>query len=201
MPAHATTDTSVDLEVGDEWLIGVQVVDDDGTPITATVAVAVTTPNGGTVTPTAVEDATGEYLARTTLALAGRYVATVTVSGAAVGVVPFTAYAGTTTPASGMPTTAEVLDYLGDTSHDTDTLTAALAAEAAAQRARCNVPAVYPADLREALLRRVARNLAARSVPVASFSAFDGGVTSTRVPGHDPEVRRLEAPYRRMVVG
>lgn len=201
MPVHATTETSVDLEVGDEWLIGVQVVDDDDTPASATVAVAVTTPNGGSATPTAVQDGTGNYLARTTLALAGRYVATVTVSGTVVGVVPFTAWAGTTTPASGMPTVTELADYLGDTSHDTPTLTAALAAEAAAQRARCKVPAVYPADLREALLRRVARNLAARSVPVASVSAFDGGVTSTRVPTSDPEVRRLEAPYRRLAVG
>jgi hypothetical protein len=201
MPAHATTATSVDLEVGDEWLIGVQVVDDDGTPTSATVAVAVTTPSGGSATPTAVEDGTGEYLARTTVAAAGRYVATVTVSGTVVAVVPFTAWAGAVTTAAAMPTVDELRDYLGDTSHDNDTLTAALAAEAAAQRARCTVPAVYPADLREALLRRVARNLAARSVPVASFSAFDGGVTSTRVPSSDPEVRRLEAPYRRMVVG
>lgn len=63
------------------------------------------------------------------------------------------------------------------------------------------MPAAYPADLREALLRRVARNLAARAVPVASFTAFDGGATSTRVPGRDPEVRRLEAPHLRLSVG
>ena len=65
----------------------------------------------------------------------------------------------------------------------------------------CRIPAAYPADLGEALCRRVARNLAARSVPVASFSAFEGGGTVTRVPQRDAEVARLEGPYRRLVVG
>lgn len=200
MPATATTATSLDLDVGDEWLIGVQVVDDTGAPTSATVAVLVTPPSGGTATPTAVQDDTGSYLARHTIALAGRHVAVVTVSGTVVAVVPFAAHAGAVVTAAGMPTVADVRAYLGDTSADDTELGDALAAESAAQRRRCIVPAVYPADLRQALMRRVARNLAARRVPVAQFTSFDGGSTSSRVPGRDPEVRRLEGPHLRMPV-
>lgn len=98
--------------------------------------------------------------------------------------------------ASALVTIDDLRDYLGDTSVSEDGLRDALAAERAAQAARCRVEP-YTADLRQALLRRVARNLAARSVPVASFTSFDGGATSTRVPGRDPEVSRLEGPHRR----
>jgi len=201
MPATATTSTCTDLDVGDEWLIGVQVIDDAGTPISATVSVLVTPPSGGTAAPTAIQTSTGYYLARHTIALAGRHVAVVTVSGTAVAAVPFTAHATAVVTAAGMPSVADVRAYIGDTSADDTELGGVLAAEAAAQRARCRVPAAYPADLREALLRRCARNLAARRVPVASFTAFEGGGTSTRVPARDPEINRLEAPHRRYDVG
>ncbi len=202
MAVHATTAQSVTLDVGDQWVIGVYCTDEDGDATAATVAVAVTTPAGGSATPTAeAEDATGYYTARYVVAAAGRYLAVVTVSGDAVGVAPFTAWAESATAASGMPALADVQAYLGeDTSATTAQITAALAAEAAAQRKVCEVPAVYPPDLAEALLRRVARNLAARAVPIAQWTSFEGGATGTRVPQSDPEVTRLEAPYRRWVV-
>lgn len=198
MPVTATTEQSVTLDVGDEWVIGVLCLDEDGDPVAATVAVAVTTPSGGSATPTADTDSTGYYEARYVLAAAGRHLAVVTVSGDSVGVVPFTAWAETPTAASGMPALADVQAYLGDDTSASDAqITSALAAEAAAQRQVCEVPAAYPADLREALLRRVARNLAARAVPVATWTSFEGGVATTRVPQNDPEVVRLEGPYRK----
>lgn len=105
---------------------------------------------------------------------------------------------------TGTPDVEDVAAYLGETSATEDEMAGALAAETAAQSRVCRVPAdpeALSADLREALLRRVARNLAARSVPVATFTSFEGGASSTRVPASDPEVRRLEAPWRRLVVG
>ena len=99
-----------------------------------------------------------------------------------------------------VPTAADADEYLGEHSWPYNNVVDALAAEVAAQAARCRVDP-YTDDLREACLRRVARNLAARSVPVATFTSFEGGGTSARVPSTDPEVSRLEGPYRRMVVG
>lgn len=91
-----------------------------------------------------------------------------------------------------------------------DAIAAALAAEEANQARRCRVPVPtvdepdpeWPADLAEALCRRVAANLAVRAVPLGVQSSInDFGVSSTRVGGLDREVRRLEAPYRKLVKG
>lgn len=200
--AEATSDQSQTLGVGDVWEIGVVALDDDGTPVAATVAVTVTNPAGQTSTPTVVdEDDTGYYLARYTTLAAGRHLAVATVSGAVVASVPFTAWAQSGTTASGVPTLSTVKAYLGETSWSDSEITDALNAEAAAQRARCRVSAVYPDDLAQALKRRVARNLAARAVPVATFTSFEGGTTSARVPMLDAEIARFEAPYRRRRVG
>lgn len=102
-----------------------------------------------------------------------------------------------------VPTEQEVTDYLGDTSATEEEITDAYAAEKAAQAARCRVPAdadAWPADLGQALKRRVARNLALRGLPIAVLqSDAEGGPTV--LPGSDPEVRRLEAPHRRLTVG
>lgn len=100
-----------------------------------------------------------------------------------------------------VPTLEDVTAYLGDTSYSQDEIASALAAETAAQAAMCRIPVAYPADLGEALKRRVARNLALRGVPlsVVGGDTLDGG--NVYVPGRDPEIRRLEAPHRRLVVG
>lgn len=103
------------------------------------------------------------------------------------------------------PTLAYVKVYLGtDTGWDEADISLAYAAELEAQKAVCKVPESggYPEDLAEALCRRVAHNLAVRAVPLgvqASVSEFNA--TQIRVGGTDPEVRRLEAPYRKRVVG
>lgn len=200
MAAVSLGATSVRLDAGDVWLMTVLVTSDTGGyPIAAVVTVALTDPAGVVTAPAAEALTRGVYQAAPTVAAAGRWVAKVDVTGH--GVVTLAALVEAVVPAAGMVTVAQVLDYLGETSATTDEVTGALAAEQAAQYAACRVPAVYPADLAEALKRRVARNLAARSVPVAQFTSFDGGATSTRVPMTDPEVARLERPWRRLVVG
>ena len=88
---------------------------------------------------------------------------------------------------------------------DDEVITHALAAEAQAQAHRCTVPTDdedWPADLVEALCRRVLVNLTLRTKPLGVEAAIsEVGVGFARVGGSDPEVRRLEAPYRRLVVG
>ena len=200
MPVLAYADQSATLDVGDVWVLRVLVLDDDDAPTSATVTVLVTLPDGTTSAPTASEDPTGVFTAEYTVTSAERHLAVVTVSGAAVGVVPFTVWA-VAPSTGGLPDLANVLAYLGEDSHTAQEVQDALDAETAAQRRRCRIPPTYPEDLGEALRRRVARNLAARAVPVAQFTSFEGGGTSSRVPTTDPEIVRLEAPYRRLVVG
>lgn len=102
-------------------------------------------------------------------------------------------------------------DYLEDAADawSDDTLEGALVAERSAQTARCRIPVaaedeedfVYPPDLTEALFRRVARNLAIRGLPLGvQASMSEAAVAVTRI-GDDAEIRRLEAPYRKRVVG
>lgn len=104
------------------------------------------------------------------------------------------------------PSTEDVETYLGtDNGWDAEAIASAYSSEKAAQAARCRVPAddaEWPADLAEALCRRVAANLALRSLPLGLQATLsEGGVAQARVGGGDPEVRRLEAPHRRLVVG
>ncbi len=104
------------------------------------------------------------------------------------------------------PTATDAAAYLGtDQGWDTAAIASAFAAEKAAQAAACRVPAddaAWPADLVEALFRRVAHNLALRALPLGlQASVSEAAVQNTRVGGSDAEVRRLEAPHRRLVVG
>lgn len=202
MPAIAVSPTTGRLHVGDSWLLAVDVRDDVTDRLTdATVTCTVTRPDNTTTTPTVTRQSLGYFTASYVLAAAGRHTAVLTAAGAVVSVAPFAVEA---LAVGALPTLADLKAYLqstGSTSFTDAALSLALAAETAAQAAACRVPAAYPADLREALYRRVARNLAARAVPVAQFSSFEGVGTATRVPQRDPEVARLEAPYRRLVVG
>lgn len=97
----------------------------------------------------------------------------------------------------------DVKAYLSGTMSDQFTdaaLTSAIAAEKDDQARRLRagvVPADHPA-LREALYRRVARNLALRALPLGIATGEDSAI---RVGFRDPEVRRLESPYRRVTVG
>lgn len=56
----------------------------------------------------------------------------------------------------------------------------------------------HAAPLREAILRRCARNLSLRKLPLG---IQEGEAQLLRVGGRDGEIRRLEAPYLRMAVG
>lgn len=183
------------LEVGDVWEISLTV--ETG----ATVAVVVTDPSGTTSSPTPVE-ADGEVTISVPLPEEGRYLAVVTVTTDGVpDVEAFTVYAET--PGGTVPGLAEVKAYLstgGGTSAEDDVIQGALTAEMRAQSRVCNIPSTYPEDLGEALMRRVARNLAARAVPVAQITSFDGGQQSSRVPTRDPEIIRLEGPFRKAVL-
>lgn len=111
------------------------------------------------------------------------------------------------------PTLADVLGYLEDAglpAANTFAVASALASEVAAQAKVVRFPAdpeppaeplPYPADLAEALFRRVAHNLAVRPLALGvQVELSETAVASTRVGGVDAEVRRLEAPYRKRVV-
>lgn len=83
----------------------------------------------------------------------------------------------------------------------------ALAAEQALQARCCRIPAAgdtTPAAveartvLEEAVCRRAAVNLARRGIPLGMQTTDIG---TARVSTKDPEVRRLEAPYRKLPIG
>jgi len=189
--------------VGDEWVTVAVTYDDDGNRVTPTVGASVLLPDDTSSVVTPTEDGTGVWVCRHTLTVPGwhhlRFVASGTVVG--VEIAQTNVESVPTSVDDGWPDTSACLAYLGETSASDAEILDALTAETAAQRARCRIPPAYPADLRQALLRRVARNLAARAVPVASFTSFEGGGTSARVPRTDAEISRLEGPYLRRTVG
>lgn len=196
---QALSSTSVLLPIGGVWTIAVCITDADGYAVDSVPTVTVTLPAGSTTTATVETVETGVYRATYEVGSAGRYVARVVATG--YGAADFAAYASATTSGVGMPTTDDVAEYLreGAASWDVADLQDALDAEAAAQRSVCRVGAVYPADLRQALLRRVQRNLAMRQLPLAVLQG-DAELGGAALPGRDPEVRRFEAPYRKLVV-
>lgn len=111
------------------------------------------------------------------------------------------------------PTLTTVKAYLAaadaQASWDDDAVQAALDAETSDQASRCRIPTDpdtgvvnYPPALVEALCRRVAHNLAVRALPLGVQATItDAAALNTYVGGTDAEVRRLEAPYRRLVIG
>ena len=192
--------TDVELAVGGVWDILVTVSDADGEPVDQAPVVTVTLPDGSAATPTAVATTKlGVFRALYTVATTGRYIAHVVAAG--YGAVDFAAYVSGTVAGTAMPDVDDVDNYLGDHKATLAELQDALDAEAAAQRSVCRIPAAYPANLRQALLRRCARNLALRGLPLAVLRGDAEGGDSTILPGRDPEVRRLEAPFRKLVMG
>lgn len=96
-----------------------------------------------------------------------------------------------------------VKDYLGAGTTASDAqLQRVLEVERAQQLACCrrgdNGVGDAETVLDEALLRRIAVNLARRGLPLGMQMSDVG---AARITTNDPEVRRLEAPYRRAVVG
>lgn len=97
----------------------------------------------------------------------------------------------------------EVKAYLGESADGwtDDEITSALTAETLAQSRVCRVPADMPADLAEALKRRVARSLNVRALPLGyAVQVDDTGFGISRL-GYDAEIRRLEAPWKKVTVG
>lgn len=179
--------------------------DGDGDPFTATTATLTVTQDGGSPSSvTVTESATvGVYEALYLTTAAGAFTATFTYTGDGTPAKPGGVLTDRFLVIAADPanlTVAMLRDYLVDTSAEDAEISDALLAERFAQAQRCRVEPYTP-DLLQALKRRVARNLAARRVPVATFTAFDGGQTSQRVPAHDVEIRRLESPYRKRPVG
>ncbi|MEU4675743.1 hypothetical protein [Micromonospora sp. NPDC023737] len=199
MGVQALSPDSVLLPIGGVWEIAVSVTDVDGLHVDTAPTVTVTLPAGSTATPTVERVSAGVYRVLYEAGTSGRYIARA-VAGA-YGAADFAAYALATTAGTAMPDVPAVVAYLGGTSFTDEEIQDALDAEAAAQRAVCRVRAVYPDDLRQALLRRVQRNLAMRQLPLAVLQGDAEGGDSTVLPGRDPEVRRLEAPHRKLVVG
>jgi hypothetical protein len=97
------------------------------------------------------------------------------------------------------PTVAEVADALGKPA---EAIAAAYAAEVAAQAAQCRVDPLgvdaYDPALVAALVRRVKRAKAMEAVTLGVIQDDTGAI---RIGSVDPEVRRLEAPYRRTPLG
>lgn len=199
MTVFATVSGSVALPVGDVWTFAVRAIDAVGDPVLVLPVVTVTLPDGSVVLPAVSDDDRGCYSAVLVTTLTGRYVARVVAAG--YGAADFTAYVGAVVTALGMPTITVLKAYLGTTSFTDAELQDALDAEAASQRRVCRVPADYPADLAQALKRRCARNLNMRKVPLAVLRGDAGAGDATYLPARDPEVRRLEAGWRKVVVG
>ncbi len=59
----------------------------------------------------------------------------------------------------------------------------------------------YPAALRLALYRRIARTCALRGIPLGYVTSSEGGISSSAVAELDVEIRRFERPHRKLVVG
>jgi hypothetical protein len=196
MPVTARTPESSQRVVGDVWPIDVEVTDADRFPITQTPTVTITLPDGSTTTVVPQLLRHGCYRAGYTLTVPGRHLAAAVAAG--YGRADFVLDAVAPTPAGGLPQLADAKKYLGETSWDDDDVQGALNAETAAQAAICAVPAYYPDDLREALLRRVWRNLSMRGQPFLTVPGGDDGLVSV-APTLDAEIRRFEKPYLRML--
>ena len=176
--------------VGDVWPIVVKAFE--------TPTVTVTLPDSTTTTVTAEAWGWCRYRADYLITVAGRHLAAVTTS---TGRADLAVLAVAPTPAGQMPQLADASAYLGAHSATDEQIQEALDAETAAQYDVCVIPAYYPPSLRNALLRRVARNLAMMRLPLAVVQGDADAGGATLLPSWDPEITRLEGPHRRLLVG
>lgn len=194
-------------DVGDAIALFHEVRDIDGALVNAdTVTLTITKPDLTESTPTVANppDEKGQYESEYLLAALGRHRVrwVTTVPNTAETFEIYVDGAG-----SALPTLAEVKDYLNSTqadlaaSYSDAVIQSAYGAEQAAQRRKCRIPADFPADLAEALKRRVQRNLAMRPLALAVLQGDAELGSPTLLPGDDPEVRRFERPHRKMIVG
>jgi hypothetical protein len=192
-------------DVGDAVTVAYETRDEDDVLVAAaSVVLTVTKPDLTTETPTVTPTETGKYESPYLFAAGGRY------RFRWVSTDPNTAetfVVDVTGAGSNYPVLQDVKNYLNSTQADLAArysdavLTEVLEAEKADQAKRCRIPANYPTDLREALLRRCQRNLAMRGLSLAVLQGDADTGSSTFLPGRDPEVRRLEAGWPKVVLG
>lgn len=198
----ALSNTSIEALVNDRVVLEVLVADDSGNLVDDIPDFTVTSPSEVVTSVAGGRVATGVYSMTLTGLSEGRYV--IEASAPNRGSTLFAVYVSEATTAGGMPTASDVDDYMGgDANHSytMDEIQAALKAEASAQRKRCNVGAVYPPDLAEALKRRVHRHLAMKGVVLPTDMMGDAGAgNSGYLPWNDPEIKRLESPYRKVIL-
>lgn len=73
--------------------------------------------------------------------------------------------------------------------------------ETALQAAACRwVTDAYPVSLAQAMLRRCAREIAGRQLPLGLTADTSGEYAPVRLPSFDVEIERLEAPWRVIAV-
>jgi hypothetical protein len=206
---RALSGEAVSVVAGGVWEMRADVRDAYGDLYVDDPVLTITLPDGTTDDiEVAAADAyalPGSYVARYIPPAPGRYVAELETLTS--GTIYFTALVYPAPTEDGMPNVTDLvgtrsgddLGYLGSNSWTDAEVLDALNAEMAAQMRVCRVPAAYPYDLRQALMRRVARNLALRRVPTAVLRG-DADAGPTYLPGRDPEVRRLESPWRKVVI-
>lgn len=99
------------------------------------------------------------------------------------------------------PSVAQVRRWTGVTtaSISDEDLSVVLAAELHSQSRTCRVDPYWP-DLYQAVLRRCARHLAARGVPLG-MTGGEAEFGPARLSSFDGEIDRLEGPHRRLVFG
>lgn len=187
--------------VGGTWVVEF-FTSEDGYTEAADPTLVVTLPNGTTISPDfESESDTGLYEYHVPITLPGRYVASIA-AAELDGLRYVSCFALEVTTDNEMPNVADVVVYLEGgkktTSFDPDVIETFLASESAAQRSRCRIPAAYPPDLRMALLRRVQRAMAMKGIVYDGQTGPDG---DSYTPTNDPEIRRLEAPYRKVLLG
>jgi len=199
MAVRALSSPSVERAVGGVWDLLVDVRDACGQLVDDAPVVTVTLPNTTTATPAVETIGAGVYRAEYIPAASGRYTARAVT--ASHGVADFAAYVSAVTTGTGVPTVQEYKDYVKDDfgSWTDEEIQDTLDVEASNQRKVCRVGAIIDPDLRSALLRRVRVNLSRRSAPV--LVTVDSEGNNTFLPSRDPEVRRLEGPHRRLVMG
>lgn len=205
MTLSLASSATVDLMVGQVWRISVKA---SSLPV-----LVVTKPDDTILTPALLFElntddwvagcgpwsAVSRYDAVVPIPTAGRYRALITDGVDSVIAVAFAFVIAE------WPTFVDLDDWLGGPSRHSwsdEELTSALEVEARAQRRVCNVPANYHPDLREALLRRAARSLdLRRKMTDAGGDSNDFEVPAGIPISRDQEIRRLEAPWRRLVTG
>jgi hypothetical protein len=186
------------------WLLGNVVpltfaVYDAGGTLTdaATAALTITLPDASTTNPTLDHPSVGTYQVDYTPPVAGApYVARLVTTGPTGAAEDLFAVIGA---AAAAMTIAELRIYLRTTSATDAQLAAALTAERESQAQDCIIEP-YTMTLREALARRVARNLAGQAIPLAHVTSYgtDSGTAAVYATSWDGEIDRLEWTRRRV---